>query len=518
MNIKKMIKNFLRKKKAYYIVMNRLIVISIVAFVIFLISFDYSTFSSYTLLGMGILGLIFYFGFEHILTMLQDGKSVLSIIIFVIILSILSSLGYAGYMIYTNKQEINKKWPEYRCKPYIMPFAGWAVGPSGTSGTENFTNCIWNINKSFFDILMAPFIDAFKMIVNILSSITKDIQNIRKIITYMRDSMEDLAKDVNQKIWDAYYRISYLLKIILKTFAKLGDVFKDLFEVLTYVFYTMASLWNGPIGKIAKFFCFDGLTPIRLQNGQIKPIKDIRVGDILKGNNGVKGILEFNSENVEMYDYHSIVVSGDHLVREDGKWVRVKDSQDADRIDYYFNDRIYCLITETSEIEINGIRFGDYNETSDYKVIRNIYNKILVELNKNVKPIEKNIEMEMGLDENIIIIMRDGSEKKLKDVKIGDEIKYCGKVLGKAKILPKNVCKYNDMIMTDNNIILYDNEWMPLMTVKEIEYIHYDKCMYHIFTDSNIINTKDTLISDFEQINTLNEDIDEYIENIKNQS
>ena len=502
--------------------MNRLIVISIVAFVIFLISFDYSTFSSYTLLGMGIFGLIFYFGFEHILTMLQDGKSVLSIIIFVIVLSIISSLGYAGYTIYTNKKEINKKWPEYRCKPYIMPFAGWAVGPAGTSGTENFTNCIWNINKSFFDILMAPFIDAFKMIVNILSSITKDIQNIRKIITYMRDSMEDLAKDVNQKIWDAYYRISYLLKIILKTFAKLGDVFKDLFEVLTYIFYTMASLWNGPIGKIAKFFCFDGMTPIRLQNGQLKPIKDIRVGDILEGNNGVKGILEFDSDNVEMYNYHSIIVSGEHLVKEDGKWVRVKNSRDGERLSFYLNDRIYCLITETSEIVINNIRFADYNETNEQEVINDIYNDIIFDLNRYikryVKKIDRNVEMEMGLDGNIKVTLEDNSKKRIKDIKIGDQIQYCGEVLGIVKILPRNVCKYNGIIMTDNNIIYNNDMWKPVFMVNGVEYIDYDKCMYHILTTSNMININGEVIRDFEQINTLNKDIDEYIENIKNQS
>lgn len=490
-------------------------ILAIVSLFIFMISFDFTQINGYSLLGMFFFGIIFYFGFEHILTMFQSGRSILSIVIFIIIISILSAFGWAGYTIYTNKQNINKQWPQYRCKPYILPFAGWAVGPSGISGTDNFTNCMWSINKSFFDVLMSPFIDMMKIIVNILSSLTHDVQNVRKIVAYMRESIEDIAKDVNGKIWDAYYRISYLFKVLLKTFSQLGTVFKDLFEVLTYTFYTMASLWNGPIGGVSNFFCFDGYTSIKMNNKSKKYIKDIKVGDVLEDNNGVIGILEFDSTNTPMYCYkNAVVVSGEHLVEEDDKWIRVYKSGNSELIKEYYTNRIYCLITESGIINVEGIRFTDYNETSDRIIMKNIYNYILSKLNKNYKPINHTIPLHCGLGHNTKIILEDNVIKQIKNVKIGDRILNCGRVLAKIKILPHNVYEYKNIIMSGNNIVYHYDEWRPLIQVANIKSVDYTEPLYHIITENNMINLYgDVLIRDFEQLGgDINVDIDNYIE------
>jgi len=228
---------------------NQLIIASIVSFVVFLYSLELTSFSGYTYLGLGFMSIVFYFGYEYILSMIQSGKSVVAIISFLIFGLIVLALFWGGYRIYINKIEINKSWPEYKCRPYIMPFAGWAVGPKGVSATSNFSECLWNTNKSMFDILMTPFRDILNQIIEILSGIVKDIQNIRKMVNYLSGSVEELATDVYKKIWDSYVRIAYLFKAFVRVFEKLGQVFAEMFEVMLYTIYTFGSLFNGVVGK-----------------------------------------------------------------------------------------------------------------------------------------------------------------------------------------------------------------------------------------------------------------------------
>ena len=45
------------------------------------------------------------------------------------------------------------------------------------------------------------------------------------------------------------------------------------------------------------------------------------MGDNLKDGGSVLGILLTESNNIDMYDYKGIYVSGDHLLKENGKWI-----------------------------------------------------------------------------------------------------------------------------------------------------------------------------------------------------
>ena len=359
---------------------NQLILGCIIAFVVFLYSLELTSFSGYTILGLVVIGIILYFGLNYVMYMLQEGKSITVVIITIIIAGIIGVFAWGGYKIYENKKKINKKWTQYRCKPYMLPFAGWAVGPGDVSVTTNFVDCMWNINKTFFDILISPFTEILQVITGILSSMVNDIQNIRKMVTYMRDNMEEMAKDVLNKIWASYVRIAYLFKTFLKVFKRLGDVFVDLFDVLKFSTYTVASMWNGPVGGIAHFFCFDEDTMIKLDNSNYKKIKDIKLGDILEDNNQVTGFFKFDAKNVDMYYYKNVIVSGKHPVKENEKWLRIEESIDSRKVEYH-KPYIYCLATQNAVIKVNNIIFSDYIDTSDPEMKKNIYQYVLKKLN-----------------------------------------------------------------------------------------------------------------------------------------
>jgi hypothetical protein len=104
-------------------------------------------------------------------------------------------------------------------------------------------------------------------------------------------------------------------------------------------------------------FCFDPNTPIQMADGSEKKIKDIQLGDDTKGGE-VTGVFQFKATD-EIHDYKGVTVAGSHYVKEDGKFIMVKDSLLSVKIDKI--PVVYSLDTTGRRIFINDIEFADYN-------------------------------------------------------------------------------------------------------------------------------------------------------------
>ena len=104
-------------------------------------------------------------------------------------------------------------------------------------------------------------------------------------------------------------------------------------------------------------FCFDPKTLIQMADGSTKEIKNIQLGDDTKGGE-VTGVFQFKATD-EIHDYKGVTVAGSHYVKEDGKFIMVKDSPLAVKIDKI--PVVYSLDTTGRRIFINNIEFADYN-------------------------------------------------------------------------------------------------------------------------------------------------------------
>jgi len=103
--------------------------------------------------------------------------------------------------------------------------------------------------------------------------------------------------------------------------------------------------------------CFDPKTPILMADGSTKEIKNIQLGDDTKGGE-VTAVIQFKALD-EIHDYKGVTVSGSHFVKEDGKFIMVKDSPLAVKIDKI--PVVYTLDTSERRIFIKDIEFADYN-------------------------------------------------------------------------------------------------------------------------------------------------------------
>jgi len=69
----------------------------------------------------------------------------------------------------------------------------------------------------------------------------------------------------------------------------------------------------------------------------------------------------------DIYDYYNIKVSGTHLVNENNKWIRVRESKYAKPLDMGVQT-VYALGTEHRRLLINEILFTDYFETKEQEM------------------------------------------------------------------------------------------------------------------------------------------------------
>ena len=411
-------------------------------------------------------------------------KILIAIIIFVSIIII--GFIYFKLTMTSKIDTFNSNWDNYKCQPSIMPVAGILVGPRDGSVNpfSNFVQCSYNLFTKNFNTAIGPLRKVINSIISILVIFKSSINKIREILRFVRNSMRRFAKDIYMRVKKSYMQIAFIINRIRRIFKYLILTLTSLFDALNYVILTLKSMWKGPMGKIARKLCFDGDTIITINNKQQR-IKDCIIeGDII-------GILEFSADNVDMYNYKGVIVSGSHIVYENNKPILIADSIYSQRIDY-FKDKIFCINTKNNIIMINGIKFSDYEEINDpinmNKELFNKYNTKYTNINNEYNYLHGNTEIKMK--NNVI--------KKIKDITVGDYT-INSEVHGIIKVL--NNCtlyEFNNDIMTGSQIIKQNNDtWYQICELGKQTDISC-KYLYHIMTYSNEIETTNNIITNYE--------------------
>lgn len=104
-------------------------------------------------------------------------------------------------------------------------------------------------------------------------------------------------------------------------------------------------------------------TPVKMADGSIKNIEDLKLGDVLE----LGGTVLARGEAIQgeqVYDYNGIFVTGSHAVCENGIWMRVEDSQNS--VPVSVDGLVYPLSTEENLIvTANGQVWADMNEVEN---------------------------------------------------------------------------------------------------------------------------------------------------------
>lgn len=146
------------------------------------------------------------------------------------------------FQIQNSLLEVKGNWPEYRCRPNYMPFAGWINAPEGVSPleytTQNFAECSAQSVKGAFEQRASMVYVIFNVVMKIFKSILDVIERFRLLFNRMRDALKNIFITV-------FYRIQNIIIPIQNLLIKMVDFFQKIKGILATFLLTMIGvLWS----------------------------------------------------------------------------------------------------------------------------------------------------------------------------------------------------------------------------------------------------------------------------------
>jgi hypothetical protein len=436
----------------------------------------------------------------------QYGGSLLLFIFITIILCL--SISYCFAMI--NAQPIIDDWVNQRCKPNIMPFAGFITHPQGMTASEytyqNFTNCTQNILSSITGIAVEPITFVINTLNSMAGTINTDLQNIRGMFDKVRKMFQEISQEIMGRILNIMIPLQQIILSFKDLMAKIqGTMTTGLFTLLGS-YYTLKSLmgaiaqfiitilislaamiavmwilpftWGAAIANTSIFValsipmaiilafmmdvlhvqtslklpsvkCFDKNTFITMNDGTEKKICDINIGDVLSNNNEVTAFIKVETKGSVLYNLNEIIVSDSHKVNFQNKWINVSQHPHSIKLNFYENPFLYCLNTKHKIIQIKNHIFTDWDEIygDDFNQIKN---NTIVQIN-NLTDIHTYLDG--GFVESTLLKLKNGTIKKIKDIIVGDILENGEKVYGLVKINGSNIFEQFKVNLGNNTVI-----------------------------------------------------------------
>jgi hypothetical protein len=359
-----------------------------------------------------------------------------SLVLFIVI-TILLIIFIASCLALANIQPIQQDWPNQRCKPYILPIAGFINKPPNMSISEftaqNYNYCTQNILKGITGFALQPLTFITSSLTQVGDIVKEAINDIRGMTNKIRTFFINVSEEIMGRLLNVMIPLQQIiikfkdfiakvqgtmtaglfttlgaflsLKSLLGLIAKFIVTILIALAAMIAIFWIFPFTWGTAIASTAIFVaiaipmslilafmtnvlgiksglsiptvkCFDKNTKITMNDGTTKTISEIEVGEKTAGSGGlITAKVIVDSKESVMYNLHDIIVSDSHIVKYDNKWIRVDEHPCAIKLSDYSEPYLYCINTENKVIEIDRLVFTDWDEIYDDEL-----NKI-----KNVK-------------------------------------------------------------------------------------------------------------------------------------
>ncbi len=146
------------------------------------------------------------------------------------------------FQIQIKMEEVKHDWPKYRCRPDVMPFAGWINAPEGVDPMDytkqNFAECSSNMTKGVFDKPMVMVYAIFNAVMNIFKKILEVIETLRLFLNKIRDTLKEIFLAIFNRIQNVIIPVQVML-------IKMVDFFEKIKGILaTFLLTFVGVLWS----------------------------------------------------------------------------------------------------------------------------------------------------------------------------------------------------------------------------------------------------------------------------------
>lgn len=447
--------------------------------------------------------------------------------------------------------------------------ANYCINDIFTNIVSNFTNPIkfilypilgmWKIIFSVLQSIRKMFLsirDKLKQVVaNLMNRVSGFVIVIQQIIISMRDlfaKVQGVAVAGLYTVLGSYYTLKSALGAVMELCiiflvtmaaiivgfwmmpwtwgiaAGLTAVFISISIPLIVMTVWLSKIMNiqtsrSPPGKPGRPSCFSGDSRITLKNGETIPIREVKIGDVLKDGGVVTARMKVKKtpDNIIGLISPYVRVTGSHYVYHEGSWIKSLSHPnfslvpDASDIEY-----LYCLNVSTKKIHMGGLVFSDWDdmiktdETYGFmtQLKDTLYPTMLTTELYNPENIHKYFDG--GLDGMSLIDTTDGSIP-ISKIKVGTELCLGNTVIGVVKIYAKDLDQmyYNvsgrgsatHVLRGGINLIYKTSSGCELSSKsrttlfefidkKEVETKNKSKVLYHLLTETGEFKTDCGLI------------------------
>lgn len=334
----------------------------------------------------------------------------------------------------SSMSDVNSNWSEYRCLPYMMPFAGLF----GYGINENFQFCIQQVVQSSTKGVTGPFTSSMFGFTTVLTNLMDSANSFRTMLA-------TLVGGIIKIISEFKARMTALMGRVKLTASRMKSLMYRVYGTMFAVIYMGMSAQTGIanfgdtfIFKFIDTFCFPPEQLVTLESGDSVQISSVQVNDILQGGHKVETIYQFAADGQTMVQLSpasergkSVQVSSNHFVRFGGKWIMAKDHPDAKEVEPWSGGSerpLICLTTHDHILPIGAYEFADYDETDEANAVTQQW--VDASLNGRSAPLpDADVSYEVGCPSATMVKTLDGF-KPLYAIKLGDKITERDTVVG----------------------------------------------------------------------------------------
>ena len=380
-----------------------------------------------------------------------------------IIFTLLLTIGAAIITGLSDFKGVAENWGKYRCRPQYIATAKLF----GKDPQENFRFCANEVFKDEAGGIVGPIYKTMGSFVGVLSTLLANINSLRLAGNTMLGGIENIFGDLTNRIGQFYFaiRIKFISMRSLM-YRVYGTIFAMIYMVMSGI-AAAQSFGDSTIGRFLDTFCFDPETPMPLADGRSAAIGTLKVGDELAGGQRVTAIFRFQAPGQPMVYLDNILVSTNHYVRCEGKWVKAGDHPEAKSAATWTAEKpLVCLNTSGHEIHIGRFIFSDYDETeagdqATEAWIEKCLNGLLSK-NGETPFFDKASAMrpwsEYGalLEPTLKVQTRSQGVIAAQDLQLGDELVGGGKVIG---LVRKEFGEMTGAGLSPSALVFHDNSW-----------------------------------------------------------
>ena len=276
----------------------------------------------------------------------------MDLVIFVVA-TLTAVLAVCYTMILARLDEIKENWVQYRCNPMYMPFASFV----GVDTAGNFMRCTTKSFQDYAGFILDPINQLFGTFLGMFSSIADSLNSMRSMFNGIRTAFLGIVTMIFGKLANTMASMQYLMIRIRTVFLRVSGVMFSMMNIMNTGISSGKSVINGPIGKTISFLCFAPETRVLLNDGRMKEMSAVSIGDVLKGGHTVTGTYVLIGNDSQLFHLGDVLVTGSHRL---ASGLRVDECPDS-ILTMAKRSLLYCLDTDTGILPLaNGMEFLDF--------------------------------------------------------------------------------------------------------------------------------------------------------------